>query len=106
MRLENLSGLPYQPAGRTRQFGNWAVTDIDIVPALNDGATFTRRFTYYRTTMLDLRWNCGLWEIGETYIGCGSASEQKGVNRILSGAGLTSVKYRRNGGNARYEAVA
>ena len=106
MRLENLKDLPYQPAGGLRQFGNWAVSDFDIVSTDGNVGTFLRRFSYYGTPMLDLRWNCGAWEIAETYIGWGSASEQKGVNRILSGAGLTSVKYRRNGGNARYEAVA
>ena len=103
MRLENLCELPYSERART--FGNWIVSDFRIISSVGVQGRILRRFSYHGTAMLDLvRGDFGGdWSVVEARIGWGSASEQKGVNRILRGAGITTHNYRRNGGNPRYE---
>jgi hypothetical protein len=44
----------------------------------------------------------GIWVFVPCSTGWGSASDQKGMNQILDGMGM---KYRRNGGNPRYDFV-
>jgi hypothetical protein len=103
MRLENLCELPYSE--RVRTFGNWCVSDIGLA---GKGSTVVyREFSYHGTVMLIVgrRFPADGWSVVEARIGWGSASEQKGVNRILRGAGITTHYYRRNGGNPRYEVV-
>ena len=118
MRLENFGELPYSE--RVRTFGNWTVSDFRIISSVAGRGRIVRRFSYHGTAMLDLgcadtftnrKWSVveariGSWQdiAGNTHYG--SASEQKGVNRILRGAGITTHCYRRNGGNPRYEVVS
>ena len=106
MRLENFGELPYSERART--FGNWIVSDFRIIRSVGVQGRILRRFSYHGTAMLDLvrDRDGGDWSVVEARIGWGSASEQKGVNRILRGAGITTHSYRRNGGNPRYEVVS
>lgn len=104
MRLENFGELPFKQRDRT--FGNWVVSDVGHRNGdLNGGDRLVRALFYHGTHMLTISRNIlgGDWVVDEAHIGWGSASEQKGVNRILKGAGITTHYYRRNGGNPRYE---
>jgi hypothetical protein len=96
MRLESLTKLPYEGGGTVRAFGNWAVQDFGIMSTDGVVRTFARRFTCQGVPMVDLRHTANGWELIERHIGFGygSASEQKGVNRILRGAGIASRSYR------------
>lgn len=97
MRLENLSSLPYEGEGVVRSFGNWSVSDFGIMSTDGIVTTFARRFTCQGVPMVDLRHTANGWELIERHIGFGygSASNQKGVNRILRGAGVASRSYLR-----------
>lgn len=106
MRLENFGELPYN-GDSARKFGNWTVRDIGDFDTDGTGNIYRSAY-YYGTRMLILvrRRFATEWTVDEANIGWGSASEQKGVNRILRGAGITTHNYRRNGGVARYEIVS
>ena len=95
MRLENLSSLPYE--GVVRSFGHWSIQDFGIMSTDGIVTTFARRFTCHELPMVDLRHTANGWELIERHVGFGygSASGQKGVNRILRGAGIASRSYLR-----------
>jgi hypothetical protein len=96
MRLESLTKLPYKSGGTVRAFGNWAIQDFGIISTDGVVRTFARRFTCHDLPMVDLRHTVEGWELIERHVGFGygSASGQKGVNRILRGAGIASRSYR------------
>ena len=92
------TGLAFRPVGRNVRVGNWSLEDVR-----HDGYD-ERRIVHHGTHMgsfVDIRQGDG-FSFVPVSTGWGSASDQQGMNRILSGTGW---KYRRNGGRPRYEHV-
>jgi hypothetical protein len=103
------TGLVFRPVGRNVRVGNWSLVDV------RHDAYDERRIVHHGTHMGsfvrkhdECTWEngdedpVGPWEFVPVSTGWGSASDQQGMNRILSGTGW---KYRRNGGRPRYEHV-
>jgi hypothetical protein len=98
-RMNPETGLVFRPVGRNVRLGNWSLEDVRY-----DGYDI-RRIYHYGTVMGEFidRWDGDGWSFVPVSTGWGSASDQQGMNRILTGTGWT---YRRNGGRPRYEHVS
>lgn len=100
-KMNPATGLVFRPVGRNVRLGNWSLQDVR-----HDGYD-ERRIVHHGTHMGSFvvtpgRYATG-WEFAPVSTGWGSASDQQGMNRILTGTGWT---YRRNGGRPRYEHVS
>ena len=83
---------------KQRNVGNWSFYE------LVDSEGMERVVYHYGTQMGRIVCESGdsRWEFVPVSTGWGSASDQQGMNKILANYGW---RYRRNGGNPRYERV-
>jgi len=100
MKLESISvtRTPFND-GVGRNVGNWSFVDR------NDG-NFSYRQIFHHGTLLGEFYRVPFrdsWNFKPLSTGWGSASDQQGMNKILKDFGW---KFRRNGGEARYEHVS
>lgn len=99
MKITDLSPLvtPFAK-GKTRKASSWSIVDsVDDMGAV-------RALYHYTTLMAEYVHNDddGSWWLGVVSVGHGSVSDQKAMNQLLSAHG-SPVRFKRNGGNARYE---
>ena len=96
MKLADIGDLTnFSSSGKVRKVSSWSFYDNDDME---------RVVYHYGTEMGRFQFepSDALWYFVPTSTGWGSVSDQQGMNKILANYGW---RYRRNGGNPRYERI-
>jgi hypothetical protein len=96
MKLADIGDLTtFRSSGKVRKVSSWSFYDNDnLERTVYHYGTEMGRFYYEPSS--------ALWEFLPISVGWGSVSDQQGMNKILANY---NWRYRRNGGNPRYERV-
>ena len=96
--IGDLATFRLRYTGKHRKVGNWSFYDnCDNQRIVYHYGTEMGRFeNHHQYRHIDS------WYFVPTSVGWGSASDQQGMNKILANHGW---RYRRNGGNPRYERI-
>ena len=96
MKLADIGELAtFRSSGKVRKVSSWSFYDND---------NMERVVYHYGTEMGRFQFepSDAIWYFVPTSTGWGSVSDQQGMNKILANYGW---RYRRNGGNPRYERI-